>query len=85
MVTTAILMSSTLPAEEVFSLEHLRVKIPSYSRILASRICAKCGEKIMETKAVNEGKVYYCLNCGEEGYGQLDWTGIHCARTLLLI
>jgi formylmethanofuran dehydrogenase subunit E len=66
-----------IPAEKIFCLEHVKVEIPSYSRILASQVCAKCGEKVMETKAVKMGDVYYCLSCGEGSYGQLDWAGIH--------
>jgi formylmethanofuran dehydrogenase subunit E len=66
-----------IPAEKIFHLKQVNVEIPCYSRILASRICAKCGEKVMETKAVKRGEVYYCLNCGEGSYGQLDWAGIH--------
>jgi len=66
-----------IPAEKLLRLEHVNVEIPSYSRILASQICAKCGEKVMETKAVKRGEVYYCLSCGEGSYGQLDWAGIH--------
>ena len=66
-----------IPAEKIFRLEHVKVEIPSYSRILASQVCAKCGEKVMETKAVKRRDVYYCLSCGEGSYGQLDWVGIH--------
>ncbi len=66
-----------VPAEKIFRLEHVKVEIPSYSRILASQVCAKCGEKVMETKAVKRGDIYYCLSCGEGSYGQLDWVGIH--------
>jgi formylmethanofuran dehydrogenase subunit E len=66
-----------IPAERIFRLEHVSVEIPSYSRILASQVCAKCGEKIMETKAVKKGDTYYCKACGEGSYGQLDWAGIH--------
>ncbi|MFA5869700.1 MAG: FmdE family protein [Candidatus Bathyarchaeia archaeon] len=66
-----------VPAEKIFRLEHVKVEIPSYSRILASQVCAKCGEKVMETKAVKRGDVYYCLSCGEGSYCQLDWVGIH--------
>jgi formylmethanofuran dehydrogenase subunit E len=66
-----------IPAEKLLRLEHINVEIPSYSRIIVSQICAKCGEKVMETKAVKRGEVYYCLSCGEGSYGQLDWAGIH--------
>jgi formylmethanofuran dehydrogenase subunit E len=66
-----------IPADRIFRLEHVSVEIPSYSRILASQVCAKCGEKIMDTKAVKKGDTYYCKACGEGSYGQLDWAGIH--------
>jgi formylmethanofuran dehydrogenase subunit E len=66
-----------ISAEKIFRLEQVRVEISSYSRILTSQVCAKCGEKVMETKAVKRGDVYYCLSCGEGSYSQLDWAGIH--------
>ncbi len=66
-----------IPAEKIFHLKHVKVEIPSYSRILASHICTGCGEKVMETKAVKRGEVYYCLSCSESSYGQLDWAGIN--------
>ena len=67
-----------IPAEKIFRFEHVRVEIPSYSRILASQNCRQCGEKVRETKAVKRGEVYYCLSCGEGSCGQVDWAGIHC-------
>lgn len=69
-----------VPAERIFRVEHVNVEIPSYSRILARQVCAKCGEKVMETKAAKRGDVYYCFSCGEGSYGQLDWAGIHLVK-----
>jgi formylmethanofuran dehydrogenase subunit E len=66
-----------IPAEKIFRLEHVKVEIPSYSRILASQVCAKCGEKTMEKKTVMVGDRFYCLSCADSSYWQLDWAGIH--------
>ncbi len=66
-----------IPAERIFQIKPVKVDIPSYSRILQSHVCAKCGTKIMATKAVKKGDDYYCIPCGEGSYGQLDWSGIH--------
>jgi formylmethanofuran dehydrogenase subunit E len=69
------------PAERVFKLERVEAELPSYSRLLDSRICAGCGEKVMETRTVKRADGYYCLPCSGEGYGQLDWAGIHCRES----
>ena len=65
-----------IPAEKIFKIEHVKVMLPSYSRILDSHICLVCGEKYMETKGVNKGGQYLCSSCGNGNYGQLDWAGI---------
>jgi formylmethanofuran dehydrogenase subunit E len=66
-----------IPAESIFKIEEVKVELPSYSRLLESHICEKCGEKVMETKAVRIDDRYYCADCGEAEFGQLDWSGIH--------
>ena len=66
-----------IPAESIFKLEQVEAELPGYSRILESRICSGCGEKVMETRAVKTPDGYYCIPCSGEGYGQLDWAGIH--------
>lgn len=65
-----------IQAEKIFKIEHVKVELPSYSRILGSYICPVCGEKFMETKGVKKGDQYYCISCGSGDYGQLDWSGI---------
>jgi formylmethanofuran dehydrogenase subunit E len=64
-----------IPAEQIFNIEQVRVKLPEYSRILGSNICPICGEKYMETKAVNKDGKLVCGSCGGV-YNQLDWSGI---------
>jgi len=49
-------------AEKIFKIEHVKVELPSYSRILDSCICPVCGEKFMETKGVKKGDLYYCIS-----------------------
>ena len=65
------------PAEKIFKTMKVKAELPSYSRLLDSKICTKCGEKVMETKAVERDGVFYCADCGGQGYNQLDWSGIH--------
>ena len=66
-----------IPADKIFRLEHAKVELPSYSRLLDSHICAGCGEKVMETRATKRGDGYYCIPCIRASYGQLDWAGVH--------
>jgi len=69
-----------IPADKIFKLEHVKVELPSYSRLLNSHICAGCGEKVMETRATRRGDNYYCIPCIKESYGQLDWAGVHIIK-----
>ena len=64
-----------IPAEQIFNIEHVKVNLPEYSRIIDSKFCPKCGEKFMETKAVNKDGKLLCGSCGGV-YNQLDWSGI---------
>ena len=67
----------SIPAEKIFKVERVRMKAPArYSRILGSQICAKCGEKVMETKMIERAGVFLCIQCAGEDYNQLDWLGI---------
>jgi len=68
----------SIPVDQVFKLEEVKADIPSYSRILSSNFCSKCGEKVIETRALISGGVYYCIPCSGKRFNQLDWAGIHC-------
>jgi len=69
-----------IPAERLFKIEEVSLKIPGYSRILDSRICGICGERVMKVKASRQGDLHLCRACGRSAYGQLDWAGIHSIR-----
>ena len=66
-----------VPAEKIFKLEPANIELPSYSRILQSHICTRCGEKIMASKAVTIDDKYFCIPCAGASYNQLDWSGLH--------
>jgi formylmethanofuran dehydrogenase subunit E len=69
-----------IPADKIFKVERIKVEFPSYSRLLDSRICAGCGEKVMETRVMKKGDDYYCIPCHGGSYSQLDWAGIHTIK-----
>lgn len=69
------------PPEKIFTLEYIKVDLPSYSRILESHICPGCGEKVMATKTVKKDDIHYCIPCSRGNYYQLDWAGIHLMET----
>ncbi|MCD6520681.1 MAG: TraR/DksA C4-type zinc finger protein [Anaerolineae bacterium] len=66
----------SIPAEELFAIQHLQVQVPPYAPIFASVQCALCGEKVMETRArIKEGQPV-CLSCAGAEHYQLDGAGI---------
>ena len=69
----------SVPQEELFTVEHLQIKMPAYAPILASATCAVCGEKVMETRARVRGGQPVCISCAGAPYAQLDGAGIAAA------
>ncbi len=65
-----------IPPDAIFTLKPVKVELPSRNRTRTNETCAKCGEKVIEAKAIKKGDQYYCAPCGGGKYGQLDWTGI---------
>jgi formylmethanofuran dehydrogenase subunit E len=69
------------PFEEMFHLEiNPEVYIPGFAPIKGSKICKKCGESCMETKADEIKDASYCKACSGKSFYQLDGTGIVCIR-----
>lgn len=67
----------SIPAEKIFNIERVKMEPPArYSRILESRLCVKCGEKVMATKTIKRRGEDFCIPCAETTYSQLDWSGI---------
>ena len=63
--------------DKLFSVQHIKVEIPSYAEIHDSVICAKCGESVMKPRTKKINNDYYCLVCSDSQYSLLDGNGIH--------
>ena len=65
-----------MPEEEVFSVKHTKIKVPSFAPMFASVRCSVCGENVMETRArVKDGKPI-CIECAAAEHYVLDGAGI---------
>lgn len=49
--------------EELFKVEPQKNVLPETARIHPSHICEQCGEKVMETRAVNKNGRLLCIPC----------------------
>jgi formylmethanofuran dehydrogenase subunit E len=66
-----------LPFEKVLAAENVRLELPDYAPLLKSATCKSCGEEVMITKTVKEGKNSgLCLMCSGEKYFQVEGQGI---------
>lgn len=55
-----------MPQDELFKVEHIKMKVPEEARIYKSVKCAKCEEPVSEHRArVEEGKIV-CIPCFED-------------------
>ncbi len=48
---------------ELFKIEHVKMKIPEEARIFRSVKCAKCGESVAEHRARVENSDFVCIPC----------------------
>jgi formylmethanofuran dehydrogenase subunit E len=56
----------SLPGEEIYKVEHVRVEVPERARIFRSHPCAVCGEMVSESRSrVKDGKIV-CIPCAGE-------------------
>ncbi len=62
--------------DQIFKIENIETKIPSYAPSHESVICAKCSESIMSSRIVKKGKEKYCKACSNDAFYQLDGFGI---------
>jgi formylmethanofuran dehydrogenase subunit E len=54
------------PVEKIFSVKHVKAKIPEKARIFASVKCSKCGEMVAESRARVEDGGFVCIPCHRE-------------------
>ncbi|MDD4126952.1 MAG: FmdE family protein [Methanomicrobium sp.] len=55
-----------MPGEDLYSLKHVKPKIPQKARLFQSHKCAKCGEMVAESRARVENGQIICIPCSEE-------------------
>lgn len=67
---------------EQFLIETLTIHMPGYARILATEVCDRCGEGVMETRIRVQGGQKVCLACAGEEFFQLTGQGISSSREI---
>ena len=67
---------------EQFLIETLTIQMPAYARILATEVCERCGEGVMESRIRVQAGQKVCLACAGEGYYMLTGQGIGCSREI---
>jgi len=65
-----------VPDEELFTIDHIRIDVPSYARIFSSTQCSICGENIMEPRARLIGGRPVCIPCSGQAFYQLSGDGM---------
>lgn len=60
-------MAAILEADsrQLFAVQHLTAELPEPARIYRSVTCGRCGEKVMEPRAVEQQGEYICIPCRE--------------------
>lgn len=64
------------PGEKMFLIEEKEIEIPSFAPIFESVKCAKCGENVMKSRAIEKNGQYYCIPCAKEAYFEMNGGGI---------
>jgi formylmethanofuran dehydrogenase subunit E len=63
--------------EKYFKIEEaVEIELPDYAPIFDDRQCSSCGEKLMAVKAVEKDGEFFCKDCAQRSYYQLDGRGI---------
>jgi formylmethanofuran dehydrogenase subunit E len=67
---------------EQFLIETCTIQMPAYARILATEVCERCGEGVMESRIRVQAGQKVCLACAGEEYYILTGQGIGCSREI---
>ena len=61
-------MKLVLEAEdsELFRVDKVTMEMPAPARIYESRICSRCGEKVMAPRLRQAGEQQLCIPCSEK-------------------
>ena len=75
--TTAAFSIVQEPFERLLIMEHVKPELPEQAPIKPSLVCPECGEEIMGTKIIQEGKDQgLCYKCGNHPYFEVEGQGI---------
>jgi len=66
-----------IPEERILEVKPVDAQAPAFAPIYASVLCAVCGEKTMETRAVIRDGAMVCMACAGASHYVLDGAGIH--------
>lgn len=67
---------------EQFLIETCTIHMPALARILATEVCGRCGEGVMESRIRVQAGQKVCLACAGEEYHLLTGQGIGCSREI---
>jgi formylmethanofuran dehydrogenase subunit E len=65
-----------VPVERMFRIQEMEVELPAYAPIFDTVKCARCGENVMGSRAVEKDGVHYCIPCAGASFGELNGAGI---------
>jgi len=64
------------PVERMFRIEMKQIDLPDFAPIFDSIKCAKCGENVMKTRAVEKNNEFLCIPCSGASFYELNGSGI---------
>jgi formylmethanofuran dehydrogenase subunit E len=64
------------PVEKMFLIEEKEIEIPPFAPIFESVKCAKCGENVMKSRAIERHGQHHCIPCAKEAYFEMNGSGI---------
>ena len=67
---------------EQFLIKTCTIQLPAFARILATEVCERCGEGVMEFRIRVQAGQKVCLACAGEEYYLLTGQGISCSREI---
>jgi formylmethanofuran dehydrogenase subunit E len=65
-----------IPFSNLFEIQKIKTSIPPYAPIFDNAVCDKCGEQLMEAKAVRDDSCIYCRTCSLEKIPSVTGQGI---------
>ncbi|HOT15266.1 MAG TPA: FmdE family protein [Bacteroidales bacterium] len=66
-----------IPFNKLFTIQHIKIKIPVNTGKNESVVCSVCGESVKKTKATEVNGKIVCATCSNAAVGTFDENGIH--------